>query len=532
MAGQWKDKWLEAERVELEALARRGTYKPLKKCPPGVKLIGCKWVYKVKLNADGSVERFKARLVAKGYTQRYGIDFDETYSPVVRGTTFRWLVAMAARQGWSMKMGDVSSAYLYSNNDRPIIMRPPPGYDSDCEAWDLKKSIYGLKQAGRLWYRTLRNHMVSKGYRQSRGDPCLYVKTNGKEATVYIAIYVDDICFFGDDTSIKLAIADIQAKFELRDMGELTYCLGIQIQRTAEGVFIHQTKYVEKVLRRFAEYRQRASVKGDGRRIIRSRSTPMKYGMGPMAPMLEPDDDGYNAARDAPADKSLFQELLGSLNYAAICTRPDLATVVSYLGTYAAAPAVKHWEELLHALDYLSGTPDYGIFYKKDGPANPVGYTDAAYNVHHGARSQLAYAVKLADGLISWKSSKSRCVLLSSTEAEYVAISELGREMQAIKNIYEALGVSLKLPMTIYEDNLPTIHLCVSDVYSNRSKHIDVKHHYIRELVNDGIVDIQHIDTKNQLADLLTKGLSPQVFFKFRNEMGMRSWQQVQRHMG
>jgi hypothetical protein len=163
MSGQWKDKWLEAERTELEALARRGTYKKLKKCPPGVKLIGCKWVYKVKLNADGSVERFKARLVAKGYTQRYGIDFNETYSPVVRGTTFRWLVAMAARHGWSMKMGDVSSAYLYSNNDRVIIMRPPPGYDSDCEAWDLKKSIYGLKQAGRLWYRTLRNHLVGKG---------------------------------------------------------------------------------------------------------------------------------------------------------------------------------------------------------------------------------------------------------------------------------------------------------------------------------------------------------------------------------
>ena len=509
MASKYMAEWVEAEQYEWNSLLDNGTFRIAKK-PPGANSVGCKWVYKVKLNADGSVERFKARLVAQGYSQKHGIDFFETYSPVMRGTTFRWLLSMAAKHGWSTKMADITAAYLYGKIDVPIYMKQPAGFDNGNpdEFLELLKSLYGLKQSGRIWYQKLTQYLIhTLGCIQSRADPCVLKKILESGEIVYIAIYVDDICFFGDNVAIDFIMNGLKKEFKLRDLGELSYCLGIQIVRNSNGIFIHQNKYIMRLLDRFKDHVPKYP-----------STTPMEH-HARFSKTYEADHPEYSDL-DTPIDKTLYQSILGALNYAAVNTRPDISTVVSYLSGYASNPSKKHYKSICRVLGYLKGTADLGIFYAKSGNNEPISYTDAAFNVHPEARSQIGFVIKVADGAISWRSAKTG-VVLSSTEAEYHAISELGRELQAFTNLYLALDMSLSKPLQIHEDNLGVIALCTSDVYTKRSKHIDLRHHHIRGLVSNKVVQINYIKSHLQVADMLTKGLGAGPFLGLRKQFGL-----------
>ncbi|TPX44284.1 DNA-directed DNA polymerase [Chytriomyces confervae] len=448
--------------------------------PDGANIIGSKWVHKIKLNTDGSVERFKARLVAQGYTQRFGFDYAETHSPVMRSATFRWLLALTALNCWSTRMLDISSAYLYGELEDLVYMKQPPGHDDGSgRVYKLKKGLYGLKQAGRIWYINLVTYLKSQGYVQSNAYPCVFYKTLGTER-VFLAIYVDNICFFGHQCMIDAAFNDIKSAFKVRDLGPITYTIGIQVEHMPSGIFIHQSKYIKEILARFSKYFTPYPI-----------SVPL-----PTSFKSEPSTETFALM----PDPKMYLEAIGCLNYAAINTRPDLSTAVSYLSIFSSKPSTEHWDYLMHMHCYLNGTKDHSISYSNSGNLPPHGFADAAYNVHSGAKSQLGYLVLLADGAISWKSMKTPIVPLSSTEAEYMSISELGREIQSFINLYTALDIPIIMPLTLFEDNMSTIHQCNNDMFSHRSKHINVRYHYIRELVNTKQVTITFIKTANQLA--------------------------------
>ncbi|TPX64358.1 DNA-directed DNA polymerase [Chytriomyces confervae] len=498
MRSQFREHWIKAEEAELHALTDSSTYS-YAFAPAGANVIGSKWVYKIKLNADGSVERFKARLVAQGYTQRFGFDYAETHSPVMRSATFRWLLALTALNSWNTRMLDISSAYLYGELDDPVYMKQPLGHDDGSgRVFKLKKGLYGLKQAGRIWYIKLVTYLKSRGYLQSTADPCVLYKTSGSGKRVYLAIYVDDICFFGNQRMIDAAFNDIKSEFKVRDLGQITYTIGIQVEHMPSGIFIHQSKYIKEILERFSKH-----------------FTP--YPISVPLPTSFKSEPSVETSELMP-DPKLYLEAISCLNYAAINTRPDLSTAVSHLSVFSSNPSKEHWDYLMRTYRYLNDTKDHGISYSRSGNMSPHGFADAAYNVHTGAKSQLGYLVLLADGAISWK---------SSTEAEYMSISELGREIQSFINLYTALSIPVKVPLTLFKDNMSTIHQCNNDVFSHRSKHINVRYHYIRELVNTKQVTVTYIKTADQPADLLTKPLGREAFNKHRSKFGMCSWTTV-----
>jgi Reverse transcriptase (RNA-dependent DNA polymerase) len=521
MKSKFRNQWLAAEKEEIDSLIEFKTFTPVM-LPAGANVVGSKWVYKAKLRTDKtsnmkqSIERFRARLVALGYSQEYGVDYFETFAPVVRAATLRWLIALSVINNWSRKQADVCTAFLNPTLTEVIYIKPPPGYDFGPPGTVLllHKGLYGLKQASRLWYQRLRSFFTSKGFTQSSADPCVFFRIHSPTNLVYLSVYVDDITFFGHDDAINLALNDLKNEFKLRDLGNLDCILGIQVHSTTDGVLIHQTKYIQTVLNRFSDY------------LGFPTSTPLLA--NPLKPRLEITNEDYNEILDSPFDKKLYLKAIGSLNYASTYTRIDITTAVSFLSQFNNDPAVKHWNALIRVFNYLQSCPDLGIYYSRTGNSTITGYSDASYNIHYSCRSQLGYLITLANGPIHWKSSKTKVTCLSSTEAEYMAISDLGREIQSFSNLYEALSLRLPKPIIIFEDNLGTIAMCVSDSYTARSKHIAVRYHHIRDLVNSNLVKIMHIKTQDQPADMLTKGLHKSQFLKLRHLLHLKLWTTLQ----
>jgi hypothetical protein len=540
MASRHQYWWKKAEEEEKASLEITGTFRErwISELPPGANIVGSKYVYKCKTNADGTVERFKVRLVAQGFTQRHGVDYSEVYAPVIRRATLRLFLALCAQKGWANRMIDISTAYLNGVLEETIFMKPPEGFGlAEGKVLQLVKGLYGLKQAGRVWYQTLVAHLKGQGYSQSRADPCVFFKSmDGK--VVYMLTYVDDICFFGDQQMIERAIADIRSQFKIRDLGPIKMCLGIEVERDTSGIYIHQSKYIHTILKRFKNCMYQ-------HQLHWSANTPMRTGKSTRtgethlaphfkgvpiqvttraSPRLEPGDESYNADADHPFDRALYQEALGCLNYLTVNTRPDLAVSLSIFSMFTQNPAVKHWNGLMHVMRYIEATRHYAIFYDARHPSkDPIGCADAAYALHHDGRSQIGYMVWLANGAVSWKSSKPPATILSAMEAEYIAISELGREIQAIVNIYVACDLPLNNAIKVLEDNRGVLSMCVSDTYTNRSKHININYHHIRDLIQHGIIEAVDTRSINQPADGLTKPLGPNKFPEFREQMGLRT---------
>lgn len=459
-------------------------------------VIGCKWTYKTKRHADGTLERRKARLVARGDRQIYGIDFEETYAPVMRGTTFRLLFALAALNGWATFLADVTGAYLYSGlpASETAYMTQPPGYeDGTNRVWKLLKALYGLRQAGRLWYRVYVKHMVSNGYTQSTADPCIIYK-RATTNLVIIAWHVDDLNLFGQQCMINNALTDIKKAFKIREIGPITFSLGIQIEHLPAGIFLHQRKYTDEILQRFSPH-------FNNHPITTPLSTQTKLQPLPAT------------ATSELSDPKIYPAAIGSLNFLAINTRPELSTAISYLSAFSVKPSNAHWTTLMQVFQYLNTHRDHGILYKRDGHRDIIGYPDGAFNVHSGARSHIGYLLTLADGAFSWKSCKSPFVALSSTETEYMAFSELARDTHSVIHIHNALQLPINLPINIYEDNTSTIRQLQNDIFSNRSKHVELRFHYARDLIQRQLIKPVYIDTRDQPADLLTKPL-PRAQFR------------------
>lgn len=493
------DKWIEAMHDEYNSLIHNETWTLVEK-PRNQKVIDNKWVYKVKRNTDNSIERFKARLVGRGFTQEYGIDYEETFSPVVRFNSIRTLLAIAAQQQLTIKQFDVKTAFLYGELDEDVYMKQPIGFDDKTgRVCKLRKSLYGLKQASRCWNIKFKAFIEKFGFSVCDSDPCVFISIKDDDIAI-LAIYVDDGIVIGNSEEIiDSVISHLQREFEVKTI-KLGCFLGIEIQHLPNGsIFVNQEAYARKVLEKFSMSECNAlAIPADPNQV------------------LEKFDNCEQV--NYP-----YRQLVGSLMYLAIGTRPDIAYAVSNVSRYLEKPTQVHVNAAKRILRYIKGTIRHGILYNCHSEHRIVGYSDADFAGDiQTRRSTSGFALLIANGAVSWGSQLQRSVSISTMESEYVSASEATRELIWLDRLAnELVQDQFEVPI-LYVDNQSAIRLAKNPINHKRSKHIDVKYHFIREKVNEGMITLEDIRSEEQIADVLTKAIPKKKFQELRSKLGMK----------
>ena len=493
-------RWITAMQKELQALQDNHTW-DLVPLPKGKKAIGCKWVFKIKLKADGSVERFKARLVAKGYNQQWGIDYQETFSPVIKMTTVRCLLALAAHKHWFLHQLDINNAFLHGDLVEEVYMMVPEGYDNPHNlVCRLVKSIYGLKQASRQWNAKLQGELQLRGYIQSKNDYSLFIKKNNLLTTI-IAVYVDDIILTGDDKeeiqNLKIHLHDT---FSIKDLGQLSFFLGIEIGYLETGISMSQRKFTKELLKE-----ARIEI-GSHKSVV----TPLPINLKLTA-----------EGGDEYSDPSIYRSLVGKLNFLTH-TRPDLSFTVQHLSQFLQCPRVPHYQALLHTLNYVASTAGQGIILNASNKLILQAFTDSDWGACQDTRRSISgYIMLLGKSPISWKSKKQGIVSKSSAEAEYRAMSVASSEITWLVRLLSELGLDMHDPVTLHCDNQSSIHIAKNPVQHERTKHIEIDVHFTRDKVLEGLIQLAYLPTNSQIADIFTKILPSAQFQELLTKLGM-----------
>lgn len=493
--------WRAAMDDELNSLIKLGTW-DLVVPPKDANLVGCKWVFRVKENADGSIARYKARLVAKGFHQRPGVDYLETFSPVVKPTTIRLVLGIAVTNKWTVTQYDVSNAFLHGTLDEDVYMVQPPGFvDSSKPNYvcKLHRSLYGLKQAPRQWNNCLKEALISCGFVQSHLDHSLFVLRSGA-SVLYCLTYVDDLLLTGND--LKMA-SDVEGKlgdrFLLKNLGQLNYFLGVQATWKGNSLFLSQTKYINDLLHRVQMTSSKAV--STPAAVTHSKSTELTT---------------------AFSDTTLYRSTLGRLQYLSF-TRPEIGYSVNKLAQYMHSPMVSHWQEVKRILRYLQGTAGFGITISPTSLTKLNAYSDADWaGSVDDRKSTTGYAIYLGCNLVSWSSRKQKSVSRSSTEAEYRALANTTSEVIWIQNMMAELGITVQIPL-LWCDNLGATNLTVNPVYHSRMKHVQIDVHFVRDQVAQKKLTVCYLSTKDQIADILTKPLSKGRFLQLRDKLTISS---------
>ncbi|CAN1785707.1 Retrovirus-related Pol polyprotein from transposon TNT 1-94 [Linum perenne] len=496
-------KWKQAMDAELQALEMNHTWK-LEELPKGKKAIGCKWVYRIKYNSDGSVERYKARLVAKGYTQQEGVDYQDTFAPVVKMSTIRTFLALAAARDWYLQQLDINNAFLHGDLHEEVYMQVPQGLeivaDNKKLACKLIKSLYGLKQASRQWYEKLSEKLKEEGYTHSKVEHSLFTKMCGHSFTG-ILVYVDDLIIGGNDLSeIERLKEQLHSEFKIKDLGNLKYFLGFEVARNVSGIHLSQRKYTLEILEEA------------GLLDSKPATTPMDYKTHLSA----------TGDEDFP-DPEIYRRLVGKLIYLTN-TRPDISFAVQQVSQYMAKPTNAHYKAVTRILRYLKGAPSSGIMLSASSTLQLQAYSDSDWAACPDSRRSITgYCVFLGNSPISWKSKKQTTISRSSCEAEYRALANTGCELQWLLYLLADLKVEHYQPANIFCDNQSALHIAENPTFHERTKHIELDCHLIREKVQSKIMKLLYVPTDQQLADVLTKALPPSPFQHLINKLGLHN---------
>lgn len=491
--------WQNAMIEEMTALDDNGTWDLVSR-PAGKKAIGCKWVFAVKMNPDGTVARLKARLVAKGYAQIYGTDYSDTFSPVAKLTSIRLFLSMAATNKWSLHQLDIKNAFLHGDLQEEVYMEQPPGFVAQGESdkvCRLRKSLYGLKQSPRAWFGKFSQALVCFGMKKSTSDHSVFYRRSEK-GIVLLVVYVDDIVITGNDVlGISSLKTFLQGQFYTKDLGQLKYFLGIEVMRSKKGIYLSQRKYVLDLL-----------------------SETGKLGAKPSGTPMMPNQQLVKEG-ELCKDPERYRRLVGKLNYLTV-TRPDIAYSVSVVSQFMSSPTVDHWAAVEQILCYLKAAPGRGILYKDHGHTRVECFSDADWaGSREDRRSTSGYCVFVGGNLVSWKSKKQNVVSRSSAESEYRAMAQSVCEIVWIHQLLSEIGFSITVPAKLWCDNQAALHIASNPVFHERTKHIEVDCHFIREKIQDGLVSTGYVKTGEQLGDILTKALNGTRISYLCNKLGM-----------
>ncbi|KAJ9556755.1 hypothetical protein OSB04_011369 [Centaurea solstitialis] len=482
--------WLLAMQEELLQFKRNKVYRLVSR-PQDKSIIKTKWIFRNKKDESGLIVRNKARLVAKGYSQQEGIDYDETFAPVARIEAIRIFLAYAAHKNIKVFQMDVKSAFLNGVLHEEVYIEQPEGFvdpDFPDHVCILDKALYGLKQAPRAWYETLTNHLLSKGFKRGTIDTTLFLKKEGDDLLL-VQIYVDDIIFGSTNPELCTKFSKImETEFEMSMMGGLNFFLGIQVKQNPDGIFINQSKYIKDMLKKFNM----------------TDCSPIKTPM-PTGNLLGPD------LADKPVDQKIYRSMIGSLLYLT-ATRPDIMFATCFCARFQANPKESHLAAVKRILRYLKGTPELGLWYPKDSSFELISFTDSDYGCCKLDRKSTSGSCQfLGDKLVSWTSKKQNCVSTSTAEAEYVGAASCCSQVLWMKTQLLDYGYKLKR-VPIYCDSESAIAITSNPVQHSKTKHIDIRYHFIKDNVEKGNIEMFFVQTDYQLADLFTKPLDEKRF--------------------
>ncbi|GJX44444.1 putative ribonuclease H-like domain-containing protein [Tanacetum coccineum] len=477
------DSWVQAMQEELLQFKLQQVW-VLVDLPHRMKVIGTKWVYRNKRDERGVVVRNKARLVAQGYKQEEGIDYDEVFAPVARMEAIRLFLAFASFMGFIVYQMDVKSAFLYGTIDEEVYVSQPPGFvdpDHPKKVYKVVKALYGLHQAPRAWYATLSTFLEKHGYKRGTIDKTLFIKRDKKDIML-VQVYVDDIIF----GSTKKSWCDefealMKSRFQMSSMGELTFFLGLQVKQNKEGIFISQDKYVAEILKKF----DLVSVK--------TTITPMETKMA-----LTKDEDAIDVY------VHLYRSMIGSPMYLT-ASRPDIMFVVCACSRFQVTPKTSHLNAVKRIFKYLKGKPNLGLWYPRESPFDLEAFSDSDYGGSNlDRKSTIDGCQFLGQKLISWQCKKQTIVATSTTEAEYVAAANCCGQVLWVQNQLLDYGFNF-MNTKIHIDNESTICIVKNPVYHSKTKHIEIRHHFIRDCYEKMLIRVEKIHTDLNAADLLTK---------------------------
>ncbi|KAM2077718.1 hypothetical protein ACFX1R_025466 [Malus domestica] len=489
---------------EMKSLHKNETWN-LVQLPKGKKAIGCKWVYARKMESLGKDNvRFKARLVAKGYAQKEDIDYNEVFSPVVKHSSIRILLALVVQFDLELAQLDVKTAFLHGDLEEEIYMSQPEGFKvAGKENWvcKLEKSLYGLKQSPRQWYKRFDRFMIRQKYTRSHYDHCVYFRKLQDGTFIYLLLYVDDMLIAcKSKVEIERLKTQLSNEFEMKDLGEARKILGMEIERDGAKSKISpcQKQYLKKVLQRFRMNENSKPV-----------STPLASHFKLSASMSPKTIEESQYMAQIP-----YANVVGSLMYAMVCTRPDISQAVSIVSRYMHNPGKGHWQAVKWILRYILGTVDVGLLFQQDKVTGQcvVGYVDSDYAGDlDKRRSTTGFVFIIAGGPVSWRSILQSTFALSTTEAEYMAVTEAIKEAIWLQGLLDDLGVQQD-HVDVHCDSQSAIHLAKNQVHHARTKHIDVRFHFVREVIDEGDILLQKIGTADNPADMLTKPVSLNKF--------------------
>ena len=499
-------RWRIAIKKEFRDMNSRKVWETFKKSniPKDRRCIKCKWVFDIK--RDG---RFRARLVACGYSQVPGVDFVESYAPVINDITWRILIVLKIMFGFDALIVDVETAFLHGDLEETIFMECPPGMKAKKdECCLLRKSIYGLVQAARQYFKKYVDVLRKAGFEGGDVDPCLMYRKTGKDI-VYISIHVDDALLVGTKKGIQDAVADIKkGGFELKIEGSLDDYLSCEItfDEDGSGGYIHQPHLISRIEKTFGD-------------LVKKRQEYGTPGTPGFRTIRNPDEEKLDEKRH-----SMYRSGVGMLLYLVKHSRPDLANPIRELSKVLDGPSEKSWGEMCRIIKYVLDTRNMSLRIKPKGSdineMEMIAFSDSDWAADRETRISVSGFIIYLNGVaISWKSRAQKGVTLSSSEAEFVALSEAVKEIRFIFQVLRSMGIKVKTPIVVRADNVGAMFMAKNTSISDRTKHVDIRYHFIREFVDQEFIKIVFVSTKENVADIFTKNLPKELFDRHSNNM-------------
>lgn len=477
--------WHQSMLEEVQALHNQKTWS-LVPSSPHQHVVGCKWVFRIKKNSDGSIARYKSRLVAKDYLQEAGVDFLDTFSPVAKQPTIRVFLCAALHFNWSIKQLDVSNAFLHGKLEEEVFMAQPPGFEDPqfpTHVCRLNKALYGLKQAPRAWFSTFSSFLLQLGFLPSHCDNSLFVQSTATTLT-YLLVYVDDILITRSSSShIQSLISQLNSVFSLKDLGSLSFFLGISVTASSSGLFLSQSHYAAKLL-------QQA-----GMTECKPAPSPISSSSSSLSICSSP----------AFSNPSLYRSLVGGLQYLTL-TRPDLAFAVNQACQHLQHPSHTDFAKVKRLLRFVQGTLTHGLHFSPSS-FDIHAFSDADWAGNPcDKRSTSGFCLYLGSNLVSWTAKKQPTVTRSSTKAEYRSMAQAAAEVSWLQMLLHDMRLTSSVPM-LWCDNLSALSLASNPIFHGRTKHIEIDYHFVREKVAAKHLLIRHVPSSDQIADVFTKAL-------------------------